>query len=80
LTCFRDTVGSKRSFDEDKDAQEASFAKTKRIRATKATTALKAKLSSLESIANHMGGSIMETILVLRDETERKAEAPRAGE
>ncbi|KAE9073001.1 hypothetical protein PF007_g25975 [Phytophthora fragariae] len=80
LTSCRDAAGSKRAFEEDKETLEASFAKAKRIRAMKATTALKNKLNGLESTANTMGGSIMETILLLREENERKAEARRADE
>ncbi|KAE9078956.1 hypothetical protein PF005_g23948 [Phytophthora fragariae] len=38
------------------------------------------QLNGLESTANTMGGSIMETILLLREENERKAEARRADE
>ncbi|KAE8962077.1 hypothetical protein PR002_g29710, partial [Phytophthora rubi] len=51
LTSFRDAVGSKRAFEEDKETLEASFAKAKRIRAMKATTSLKNKLNGLESTA-----------------------------
>ncbi|KAE9268145.1 hypothetical protein PR003_g31545, partial [Phytophthora rubi] len=80
LTSFRDAVGAKRAFEEDKETLEASFAKAKRIRAMKATTSLKNKLNGLESTANTMGGSIMEAILLLREENERKAEARRADE
>ncbi|KAE9280279.1 hypothetical protein PR003_g28005 [Phytophthora rubi] len=80
LTSFCDAVGPKRAFEEDKETLEASFAKAKRIRTMKATTSLKNKLNGLESTANTMGGSIMETILLLREENERKAEARRADE
>ncbi|EGZ20038.1 hypothetical protein PHYSODRAFT_264472 [Phytophthora sojae] len=80
LTSFRDAVGAKRTFEEDKETLEASFAKAKRIRGMKTTTALKNKLSGLETNAHTMGGSIMETILLLREENERKAEARRADE
>ncbi|KAE9004456.1 hypothetical protein PF011_g12435 [Phytophthora fragariae] len=38
------------------------------------------QLNGLESTANTMGGSIMETILLLREENERKAEARRVDE
>ncbi|EGZ13042.1 hypothetical protein PHYSODRAFT_259189 [Phytophthora sojae] len=80
LTSFRDAVGAKRVFEEDKETLEARFAKAKCIRAMKATTALKNRLSGLGSTANTMGGSIMETVLLLREENERKAEARRADE
>jgi len=80
LADFRDTIGTKRSLEEDKETLEASYTKAKRIRAARATTALKTKLTGLESAANNMGGSFMETILLLREENERKAEARRAEE
>jgi hypothetical protein len=80
LADFRDTIGTKRSLEEDKETLEASYAKATRIRAARATTALKTKLTGLENAANSMGGSFMETILLLREENERKAEARRAEE
>ncbi|KAE9061473.1 hypothetical protein PF006_g31389 [Phytophthora fragariae] len=70
LPSFRDTVGAKRTREDEKDTAEA-----KRIRAMKATTALKSKLDGIESNASSMRGSILETLLVLREESERKAEA-----
>ncbi|KAE9069503.1 hypothetical protein PF007_g27292 [Phytophthora fragariae] len=75
LPSFRDTVGAKRTREDEKDTAEASYAKAKRIRAMKATTALKSKLDGIESNASSMRGSILETLLVLREESERKAEA-----
>ncbi|KUF93596.1 hypothetical protein AM588_10005035 [Phytophthora nicotianae] len=72
--------GAKRALEEDKDTQEASFAKAKRVRAMKATTALKSQLDGLENAANNTRGSILETILLLREENERKAEARREEE
>jgi hypothetical protein len=56
LADFRDTIGTKRALDEDKETLEASYAKAKRIRAARATTALKTKLTGLENAANSMGG------------------------
>ncbi|OWY93776.1 hypothetical protein PHMEG_00036700 [Phytophthora megakarya] len=66
--------------DADQETQEASFAKVKRIRATKATNALKAKLEGLESAASNNRGSFFEAILLLREENERKAESRRDEE
>lgn len=69
-----------RALDDDNETPEASYAKAKQIRAARATTALKTKLTGLENAANNMGGSFMEPILLLREESERKAEARRAEE
>ncbi|GMF19477.1 unnamed protein product [Phytophthora fragariaefolia] len=80
LSSFRDTVNVKRAQEGDKDTVEASYAKVKRIRAMKATTDLTSKLDSLENSASSMRGSILETLLVLREESERKADARRAEE
>ncbi|GMF16611.1 unnamed protein product [Phytophthora fragariaefolia] len=80
LTSFRDAIGAKSVFEEDKETLETSFAKAKRIRAMKATTALKNKLKGLESAANTKGGGVIETIILLREENERKADARRANE
>ncbi|KAE9097880.1 hypothetical protein PF007_g16458 [Phytophthora fragariae] len=80
LAGFRDTVGAKRAHEEDKDTMEASYAKAKRIRAMKATTALKTKLDGLENNATNMRGGILETLLLLCEESERKADAHRAEE
>ncbi|KAE9053416.1 hypothetical protein PF010_g32920 [Phytophthora fragariae] len=46
----------------------------------KATTALKTKLDGLENNASNMRGGILETLLLLREESERKADARRAEE
>ncbi|GMF68163.1 unnamed protein product [Phytophthora fragariaefolia] len=56
LSSFRDTVNVKRAREGDKDTVEASYAKSKRIRAMKATTALRSKLDSLENSASSMRG------------------------
>ncbi|KAG1697658.1 hypothetical protein DVH05_016097 [Phytophthora capsici] len=80
LATFRDSVGAKRASEDDDDEHEASFAKTKRVRALKATSALKAKLDGLESSASSTRNNILETILLMREETERKAEARREEE
>ncbi|KAE8976986.1 hypothetical protein PR001_g25257 [Phytophthora rubi] len=80
LAGFRDTVGAKRAHEEDKVTVKASYAKAKHIRAMKATTALKTKLDGLENNASNMRGGILETLLLLREESERKADARRAEE
>ncbi|KUF82372.1 hypothetical protein AM587_10002454 [Phytophthora nicotianae] len=80
LTSFRDTVITKRGTEGDKETLEASYAKAKRIRAMKTTAALKTKLDGLENSANGMGDGILKTILLLREENERKAETRRAEE
>ncbi|ETL84225.1 hypothetical protein L917_15913, partial [Phytophthora nicotianae] len=54
LTSFRDTVITKRGTEGDKETLEASYAKAKRIRAMKTTTALKTKLDGLENSVNGM--------------------------
>ncbi|EGZ11868.1 hypothetical protein PHYSODRAFT_250536 [Phytophthora sojae] len=77
LADFRDTVGRKRAYEE---LTEASYAKAKRARAAKATTALKKRLSDLERSASRMGGNLFEMMLVMREENERKAEARRMEE
>ncbi|KAG3109886.1 hypothetical protein PI124_g12111 [Phytophthora idaei] len=81
LTTFREgTSGVKRVLEPDSDTLEASFAKAKRMRAMKTTSALKSKLYTVETSASNMRGSILETILLLREEYERKAELRRAEE
>ncbi|GMF31469.1 unnamed protein product [Phytophthora fragariaefolia] len=80
LTAFRDTVGAKSALEDDKETLEASFAKAKRIRAMRTSTALKTKLASVEGAASSMGGSLLEAILLLREENEHKAEERRAEE
>ncbi|KAG1711903.1 hypothetical protein DVH05_009144 [Phytophthora capsici] len=80
LTSMRDATGVKRNLNGDNELLEASYAKSKRIRAAKATTALKTKLDSIERSSMSSGGSMLETILLLREENERKAEIRRAEE
>ncbi|GMF16371.1 unnamed protein product [Phytophthora fragariaefolia] len=81
LYAFRDSVGAKRAREgEDQEQAEASFARAKRIRALKTTTALKKKLSDLETTGSHMGSSTFEMMLLLREENERKSEARRVEE
>ncbi|ETP07177.1 hypothetical protein F441_16504 [Phytophthora nicotianae CJ01A1] len=80
LTAIRDGATAKRTPDSEKDALEASYAKSKRLRAVKATTALKTKLEMLETSSSAASGSMLETILLLREENERKAELLRQEE
>ncbi|GMF41470.1 unnamed protein product [Phytophthora fragariaefolia] len=80
LATFRDTIGIKRGNEDDKETQETSFAKAQRIRAMRTTTALKAKLTVLETSASSMGGSLLEMLILLREENERKAEERRVIE
>jgi hypothetical protein len=75
---FRDTVGAKRAV--DLDDREASFAKAKRIRAMKATPALKQRLSDLENSSVNSGSNVFEMMLLFREENERKADARRGEE
>lgn len=78
---FRDTVGAKRALQEDdKDITEASYAKAKRTRAIKATTLLKDKFCSIEKSSSSMGSSMFEMMLMLREDSERKAETRRLEE
>ncbi|GMF18816.1 unnamed protein product [Phytophthora fragariaefolia] len=65
LSSFLDTVCGQRVRKGDKDTVEARYAKTMRIRAMKATTALRSKLDFFESSASSRRGSIIETLLVL---------------
>ncbi|KUF88740.1 hypothetical protein AM587_10011880 [Phytophthora nicotianae] len=81
LRAFRDSLWSKRSTEDgDLDSAEASFAKTKRVRAQRATEVLSQKLSTIQSVSSGLSGSIMEMVLLLREENEMKAETRRADE
>ncbi|KAI9986600.1 hypothetical protein PInf_025632 [Phytophthora infestans] len=81
LYTFRDTAGAKRALQEDdKDITEASYAKAKRTRAIKATTLLKDKFCSQEKFSSSMGSSMFEMMLMLREDSERKAETRRLEE
>ncbi|ETI48940.1 hypothetical protein F443_07090 [Phytophthora nicotianae P1569] len=80
LTAIRDEATAKRTPDSEMGALEASYAKSKRLRAVKATTALKTKLEMLETSSSAASGSMLETILLLREENERKAELRRQEE
>ncbi|GMF18502.1 unnamed protein product [Phytophthora fragariaefolia] len=75
------TVGCKRARDDEaQDQAEVSFAKAKRLRAVKATTALKNKLAGLENAGSNLGSSPLEMLLLFREESERKSEARRIEE
>ncbi|ETL80063.1 hypothetical protein L917_19409 [Phytophthora nicotianae] len=80
LNAVRDALISKRGIDSDSELLEASYAKSKRPRAVKATTALKSKLDAFETSTQATEGSMLETILLLREENERKSEIRRAEE
>ncbi|GMF26154.1 unnamed protein product [Phytophthora fragariaefolia] len=81
LYVFRDSVGSKRaSDDEGQDQADVSFAKAKRLRALKTTTALKNKLVDLENAGSNLISSTLEMLLIFREESERKSEARRIEE
>ncbi|KAE8893389.1 hypothetical protein PF003_g22467 [Phytophthora fragariae] len=80
LAEFRDTVGRKCAADEDEELAEASYAKVKRVKAVRATTELKKRLSDLESSSSNMGGTMFEMLLMMREENERKAELRRTDE
>ncbi|KAG1684205.1 hypothetical protein DVH05_011786 [Phytophthora capsici] len=81
LRALRESLGSKRSTDnDDLESAEASFAKTKRLRAQRGTQALQQKLSAIQNASSGLGGSIMEMVLLLREENEMKAETRRADE
>jgi hypothetical protein len=80
LAEFRDSIGRKRALEEDEDLREASYAKVKRVRATKATTVMKKCMSDLESALSSMGSSVFKMMVMMREESERKAEARRVDE
>ncbi|EGZ04460.1 hypothetical protein PHYSODRAFT_256466 [Phytophthora sojae] len=48
LADFRDTLGRKRALEDDEEPSEASFAKAKRVEATRATAELKKRLTDFE--------------------------------
>ncbi|KAE9125170.1 hypothetical protein PF010_g5721 [Phytophthora fragariae] len=77
LTTFRDTVRAKRDLEDDKETLEAGFAKAKRIRAMRMSTALKTKLASVEGAACSMGGRLLSSFV---KKNERKSEERRAEE
>uniref|UniRef100_H3GL63 DUF6818 domain-containing protein n=1 Tax=Phytophthora ramorum TaxID=164328 RepID=H3GL63_PHYRM len=76
-------VDSKRSRDAGvNEEDEASFAKAKRLRVLKSTTALKKKLTDLKSASSNIGTSTstFKMMLLFRVESERKSEARRVEE
>ncbi|KAE9034356.1 hypothetical protein PR003_g1434 [Phytophthora rubi] len=79
LATFRDTVGVKRALEEDKETMEASFAKAKRIRALRTSTALKTKLASREAAANNTGEAFARrfSFSVRRTNARPKNAAPK---
>ncbi|KAE9283974.1 hypothetical protein PF008_g27270 [Phytophthora fragariae] len=81
LYAFRESVGSKRTREDlNQEQAEASFAKAKRLRATKASAALKQKLADLENCSNTLGTSTFEMMMMFREEHERKLENRRVEE
>ncbi|ETI42853.1 hypothetical protein F443_12108 [Phytophthora nicotianae P1569] len=81
LRIFRVRLVTKRSSEEgDLESAEASFAKAKRMRAVLATEALQQKLAKIQQASSSLGGSMMELVLIMREENELKAEARRAEE
>ncbi|ETI42969.1 hypothetical protein L914_11532, partial [Phytophthora nicotianae] len=80
LAVFRNTVGRKRDADDDDDLAEASYAKVKRVKASKATTQLKKRLNDLETGPSAIGSAIVELMILTRDESDRRGEARRAEE
>lgn len=80
LAEFRGTIGRKRDADDDQDLHEASYAKVKRAKAIKAATQLKKRLGDLESSSGAMGTNIVELMILMREDSERRGEARRAEE
>lgn len=69
-----------RPFEEDKKMLGTIYVKNMRIMAAKPTTVLNSKLTGLKNSVINMGGTIMETILLLLEEDERRVETRRVGE
>ncbi|KAG3238866.1 hypothetical protein PI124_g16180 [Phytophthora idaei] len=80
LTELRETIGRKRSNEDDDELLEASYVKAKRLRTATAATALKKRLSDLENISGAMDSNIHEVIMMRREENERRAESHRTEE
>ncbi|KAG2868836.1 hypothetical protein PC129_g2645 [Phytophthora cactorum] len=80
LTELRETIGRKRSNEDDDELLEASYVKAKRLRTATAATVLKKRLSDLENISGTMDSNIHEVIMMRREENERRAESHRTEE
>ncbi|KAE9313170.1 hypothetical protein PF001_g8865 [Phytophthora fragariae] len=75
LAALRDTVTPKRAAEGEEDLLEASYAKAKRIRAMKATTALKQKLETMEQASSSMGDGLLKPMTIMCKESEQRTEA-----
>ncbi|KAE8987035.1 hypothetical protein PR001_g22437 [Phytophthora rubi] len=75
LAALRDTVTQKRAAEGEEDLLEASYAKAKRIRAMKATTALKQKLETMEQASSSMGDGLLKPMMIMCEESEQRTEA-----
>ncbi|KAG3099545.1 hypothetical protein PC121_g1875 [Phytophthora cactorum] len=80
LTELRETIGRKRSNEDDDELLEASYVKAKRLRTATAATVLKKRLSDLENISGTMDSNIHEVIMMRCEENERRAESHRTEE
>ncbi|KAI9984905.1 hypothetical protein PInf_006459 [Phytophthora infestans] len=82
LAEFRSIRGRKRGVADDDDLSESetSYAKMKRLKATKAANQLKKRLSDLETGSSAVGGNIVEMMILMREDSERRGEARRANE
>ncbi|ETM97813.1 hypothetical protein PPTG_24819 [Phytophthora nicotianae INRA-310] len=80
LEDFRSTIWRKRDANDDDELAEASYAKVKRVKATRMATQLKKRLSDLETGSSAMGNNIVELTILMREDSERKGEARRADE
>ncbi|KAE9033522.1 hypothetical protein PR003_g10595 [Phytophthora rubi] len=77
---LHDAFGAKRAFEEDKENAGGQLREDQTNQGHEGHHRPEEQVERLESTANTMGSSIMETILLLREENERKAEARRADE
>ncbi|KAE9029233.1 hypothetical protein PR002_g10194 [Phytophthora rubi] len=80
LDQLHDAFGAKRAFEEDKENAGGQLREDQTNQGHEGHHRPEEQVERLESTANTMGSSIMETILLLREENERKAEARRADE
>ncbi|KAI9998046.1 hypothetical protein PInf_002380 [Phytophthora infestans] len=65
---------------DDDGLAEASYAKVKRVKATKVATQLKRRLSDFDTSVSTMGSSIVELMIIMRKDSERRSEVRRAEE
>ncbi|ETO82001.1 hypothetical protein F444_03767 [Phytophthora nicotianae P1976] len=80
LRSFRSSLEAKRSLEDvDLECAEASFAKSKRVRALNATDTLRQKVASIPNASTNRrggGGAMMKMMLILREETKTEAPEP----